>query len=458
MSLPILELPTEIIQLILHHACLSRGLQRGLRLKLVCKLFKDLIGASIIEGLLLAQKEYGFLYWRQLPESLKGRPPLLCHWRVQENYGTENLWHAYCVQRTRVETDPGDPFTRLRQLAEDWCKETGADIETTISELCWLTLSEFHGGIAFPSMGTRTEAYQGLLVLAVHFNKQSLVKTLLQNHKWPFKYPFGKTDLLPSPWQVAVEAGNLEVVKLLLEAMTDETGLPPHIRDRAESPLTRAFTERCAVHAAAHGGNIGVAQEVLTQLRDCTFIVAPMETLIPVRYTSEDHKYKFATQNWEVHKYVCDWVDAAVSDYHFVVLHCWLGNVEMVRNLLDAGADVDGSVWDKQVPLAVAARACHVEVVELLLEWGANPSSSEYMLGYPLMAAAAGGSLAIVRMLLDHGAIADLRECSTLKAFGTDPYNVEPIFRALATLKDPSGLHMTRASRDSPALHQQASF
>lgn len=36
MSLPILELPTEIIQLILHHACLSRGLQRGLRLKLVC--------------------------------------------------------------------------------------------------------------------------------------------------------------------------------------------------------------------------------------------------------------------------------------------------------------------------------------------------------------------------------------------------------------------------------------
>lgn len=41
------------------------------------------------------------------------------------------------------------------------------------------------------------------------------------------------------------------------------------------------------------------------------------------------------------------------------------------------------------------------------------------------------------------------------RAFGTDPYNVEPIFRALATLKDPSGLHMTRTSRDSPALHQQ---
>ncbi|KAK2760513.1 ankyrin repeat domain-containing protein 17 [Colletotrichum kahawae] len=198
--------------------------------------------------------------------------------------------------------------------------------------------------------------------------------------------------------------------------MTNETVLPPHMRHRAtESPLTRAFTERCAVHAAAHGGNINVAQEALTQLRDCTFIVTPMETFIPVEYTSEEHKYKFATQNWEVHKYVCDYVGADVSDYRFVVLHCWLGNVEMVRNLLDAGADVDGSVWDKQVPLVVAARACHVEVVELLLERGANPSSSEYMLGYPLMAAAAGGSLAIVRALLDYGAIADLRECSTLR-------------------------------------------
>ncbi|KAL0932346.1 ankyrin repeat domain-containing protein 17 [Colletotrichum truncatum] len=128
----------------------------------------------------------------------------------------------------------------------------------------------------------------------------------------------------------------------------------------------------------------------------------------------QQYKYAFTTQSWDVHQFLCSWIGVTPHNGQFLIRHCWLGNVDMVQRLLDAGADPDGSVWDREVPLAVAARACHEDVVDILLRHGANPSSSEYMLGYPLMAAAAGGSLAIVRKLLDHGAIADLKEPSTI--------------------------------------------
>lgn len=127
------------------------------------------------------------------------------------------------------------------------------------------------------------------------------------------------------------------------------------------------------------------------------------------------------------------------------------GHVEIVRELLDAGADPDGTEvagdWSREVqrsPLGAAARGGHLEVARLLLDRGAtvdlappgdatplilaarhgHPEMAEMLLdssgggadpnrtvpgdGAPLIAAAAAGEVEVARALLDRGADPDV--------------------------------------------------
>lgn len=65
-----------------------------------------------------------------------------------------------------------------------------------------------------------------------------------------------------------------------------------------------------------------------------------------------------------------------------IMLGRWaiLGNIEMVRFLLDIGADIRG--WPLDVPLIEACRGGQEECVDLLLERGANPN---FPWGIPLL-------------------------------------------------------------------------
>lgn len=117
----------------------------------------------------------------------------------------------------------------------------------------------------------------------------------------------------------------------------------------------------------------------------------------------------YRTREVEVYKYLGsffsepdDGISSALS------FHAALGNLEMVRHLLNAGADTRGVSGRRGNPLLAACQRCHEDVVDLLLERGADPNfygdKDRVQYGYPIAAAATSGSLPIVRKLVSHGA------------------------------------------------------
>ncbi len=83
------------------------------------------------------------------------------------------------------------------------------------------------------------------------------------------------------------------------------------------------------------------------------------------------------------------------------------GDLGDVRDLLDAGADVNAAVDGDGSPLIAAARGGHMEIVRLLLARGADVNLAVDGDGAPLVMAAREGHLAIVQLLLDRGADID---------------------------------------------------
>jgi ankyrin repeat protein len=82
------------------------------------------------------------------------------------------------------------------------------------------------------------------------------------------------------------------------------------------------------------------------------------------------------------------------------------GLVDIMGLLLEAGADPDGRVHDKQeTPLERAALQGHAALVEMMLKFGASIHYIEGRRGTPLISAAAGGWPVIVQLLLDRGAM-----------------------------------------------------
>lgn len=79
------------------------------------------------------------------------------------------------------------------------------------------------------------------------------------------------------------------------------------------------------------------------------------------------------------------------------------GDLEEVARLLRSGIHPDQGPVDAS-PLEAAAGAGHVEVVRLLLEHGADPSRREEGYFSPLIRAAYGGHLQVVRLLVEAGA------------------------------------------------------
>jgi beta-lactamase regulating signal transducer with metallopeptidase domain len=84
------------------------------------------------------------------------------------------------------------------------------------------------------------------------------------------------------------------------------------------------------------------------------------------------------------------------------------GDLQSVRELIDAGGDVNANVDGDGTPLIAAARAGEIAIVSLLLDRGADPNLPVSGDGAPLIMAAREGHLAVVQLLLDRGANVDL--------------------------------------------------
>ena len=92
------------------------------------------------------------------------------------------------------------------------------------------------------------------------------------------------------------------------------------------------------------------------------------------------------------------------------------GRVEIVRLLLDAGADKNLLDCDGFTALMLASDRGHHEVVRLLLEAGADEGLTNCFGRTALMPASQAGRVEIVRLLLDAGADKNLLDCDGFTA------------------------------------------
>ncbi len=92
-------------------------------------------------------------------------------------------------------------------------------------------------------------------------------------------------------------------------------------------------------------------------------------------------------------------------------LACFFGHVEVVRFLLELGAEVNTPSRNdlKVTPLHSAAAGRHYEIAMLLLERDANPNIRQEGDFVPLHSAAMNGQIEMVKILLQYGADKDLK-------------------------------------------------
>jgi ankyrin repeat protein len=87
-----------------------------------------------------------------------------------------------------------------------------------------------------------------------------------------------------------------------------------------------------------------------------------------------------------------------------LIRECVLANQKAVRELLQAGADVDGRGAVGETPLMAASHVRDLGLVSLLLQRGANANARSSIGQTPLLWAANGNNIAIVKLLLGQGA------------------------------------------------------
>ena len=97
--------------------------------------------------------------------------------------------------------------------------------------------------------------------------------------------------------------------------------------------------------------------------------------------------------------------DAGLSySYPFLMVAASFGRLDMVRFLLDRGADVHGTDDDVHyTALCVAASAGYVDIAALLLDRGADPDHASAYGFTPMAYAAEQGHADVVRLLLERG-------------------------------------------------------
>jgi ankyrin repeat protein len=83
---------------------------------------------------------------------------------------------------------------------------------------------------------------------------------------------------------------------------------------------------------------------------------------------------------------------------------CELGHVNVVEELVEKGADVDLRDRWGNVPLIIACKEGHTSVVKEMLKAKADVNQQDALGNTPLKAAVAEGSLSVVKCLVDHGA------------------------------------------------------
>ena len=127
----------------------------------------------------------------------------------------------------------------------------------------------------------------------------------------------------------------------------------------------------------------------------------------------------------------------------------WQGQAEMVKWLIEKGADVNSRTANQWTPLLYAARDGHKEVVKLLLDGGADINAAQKDGWTALILAGFNGCHEIIRLLLDRGADIHVIAQDQLNALETA---IEKDFADIAVTLIQHGADVTRIQADGSTL------
>ncbi|KAM3065336.1 hypothetical protein ACMFMG_011540 [Clarireedia jacksonii] len=389
--MPLLDLPAELLHKVLLHAVLAREVKRALRLRLVCKRFCQEIQSALFESQLLDS----FYTWKVLSD-----------WYIENDHGASKFWHSYLVYKVQSGA-PQRRFLDILQVAQRVCQETSADLVTTIENLCWPALQEgtnpSNDNCKLENMPTDPEL--DLLCAAAYLNIIPLAKRLLAEGYCPSD----DSVLFSSPMRLAAWAGNTQILEMFQEHLPELDAFdPPSMTGNWMGKLGPASMIGAAIRGDINMLRIAVYPPSRTTPESTDFMGESFGKVN--RYSKTGNPLSLVqgiTRDVEVYKYLGNFFGN--NDLMSITLakHARLGNLEMVRYLLDIGADIRGSDGRNSNPLVEACRRCHEDVVDLLLERGADPDfdgDENRLQGESAIAMAAkAGSLTIVRKLLNHG-------------------------------------------------------
>lgn len=324
-----------------------------------------------------------------------------------------NLFHAYYVYRVRVENEQGgtDPrtgrFVEIRATAEEFNRRTQVSVDETVDALCWLALEKWKE----PFRNTETKDVEvdlglNLLSAAAYFNSIPLARCLLEEGK----KPTNENDLFPSPMEISAWAGNADMLELFQESLPKFKKLTP--RFEYDLKTWRGKTGPGSVRGATMRGDMKMLRLAMhppsgTDSND-RFAGQPLGHVDPHSEQGSDLAAALLyCKTPKVYSYIRSFFDEPpVKINYLLARYANMGNLEMVRYLLDAGAQMQG-VYNGN-PLHFAAQYGHEDVVDLLIERGIDIDDSEYQArGTSLTVTAGSGCMSMVRKLINAGAKVD---------------------------------------------------
>ena len=345
-------------------------------------------------------------------------------WYIRNRHGAEKLWKSYIMYRVQNETDQRiGRFVEIRMVAEEYCRHAEAEYDATIDGLCLLALERgvhcpgYREGWMYHSYRADEPSNPGLNLLsaAAYFGCIPLARRLLSEGHCPT----AENRLFPPPIQIAAWVGNVDMLTLFQEHLPDFEEIPP--RYEKERTPWRAKVGPGSIKGAALRGDMNMLRLAIyppsrSNTNTTDFYGQPFGQIDykpetgDIKPSSDLYDALYYVKTVEVFQYIDSFFQESIllsRSADLLVRYADLGNVEMVRHILDTGViGVHGSTEiHNQNPLHIAAQNCHEDIVDLLLERGADPNSSKLQQrGTPLHAAVVGGSLSIVQKLFDSGA------------------------------------------------------
>ena len=168
---------------------------------------------------------------------------------------------------------------------------------------------------------------------------------------------------------------------------------------------------RTPLHLAAHCGELEAAQVLIEHKADVDSQDdgghTPLHLLLGNTDHNDDDILDLARSLLEHTSDVDIRMTNGLTQLHMAAFY---GRLEIVRMLLDLGANPNAETKWSETPLGLVSRGCYnsqehgASIARLLLRRGVDVNASAKGLVTPLHSAASNGRLEIVRVLLDHGA------------------------------------------------------